>query len=140
MARLNPHLHFNGNCLEAFKFYEKCFDGKITFSMTWGESPSANDVPKNWADKIIHASLEFDNQMISADDAPPDYGCKAQGFEILVSFLDVKKAENAFKMLSEEGEIRMPFEETFWAYRFGMVTDKFGTPWMINCGKPKGEL
>lgn len=137
MAKVNTHLHFDGRCLEALKFYEKCFNGKITFSITWGESPVANDVPAHWANKILHASVEFTNQMITADDAPPGRYAKPQGFQIMVSFLDLSEAEKVFKALSEKGKVGMPFGKTFWAKGFGMVEDQFGIPWMVNCAEPE---
>ena len=136
MTKMNPHLHYNGTCLEALKFYEKCFDGKITFSMTWGESPAATQVSKDWGKKILHASLEFTGQMLTADDAPPGSYSKPQGFEVLVSFTEMAQAEKVFKTLSEKGEVGMPFAKTFWAKGFGMVVDRFGIPWMINCSDP----
>ena len=137
MAIANTHLHFSGNCLEALQFYEKCFDGKIEFSMTWGESPAAKQVSSDWGRKIIHARLEFDGQMITADDAPPGSSAEMQGFEVCVHYTDVAQAERVFKKLSEKGEVRMPFAKTFWAEGFGMVLDQFGTPWMPNCGDKK---
>ncbi len=133
MAKMNPHLQFNGRCLEALRFYEKCFNGKINFSMTWGESPMGKEVSSEWAEKIIHASMEFDGQVLSADDAPPGHYAKPQGFQVLVSYQDIPQAERVFKALAEGGDIKMPFAQTFWAVRFGMVVDRFGTPWMINC-------
>jgi PhnB protein len=136
MLKANTHLHFNGRCLEAFKFYEKCLGGKITFSLTWGESPAAKQVPAEWAGKIIHASFEFDGQMLSGDDAPPGSYCKPQGFQVVLDTTDVAQAEKIFKALSEKGEIRMTFAKTFWSPGFGMLLDQFGTPWMVNCSDP----
>ena len=136
MLKANTHLHFNGRCLEAFKFYEKCLGGKITFSLTWGESPAAKQVPAEWGGKIIHASFEFDGQMLSGDDAPPGSYYKPQGFQVVLGATDVAQAEKIFKALSEKGEIRMPFAKTFWSPGFGMMLDQFGTPWMVNCSDP----
>ena len=132
MSKINVHLHFNGRCLEALQFYEKCLGGKISFSMTWGESPAAKEVSADWGKKIIHASLEFDGHTLSADDAPPGSYAEQQGFEIILSYTDISLAERIFKALSEKGKIRMPFGKTFWAEGFGMVTDQFGIPWMIS--------
>ncbi len=137
MAKSNTHLHFNGNCLEAFKFYEKCLGGKIAFSMTWGEAPMETQVSKDWNNKILHACVEFEGQKITGDDVPPERYSKPQGFEIMVSYLDVKQGEKVFNALSEGGKVTMPYGKTFWAKGFGMVTDKFGIPWMINVGDEK---
>jgi PhnB protein len=135
MAKINPHVHFDGRCEEAFRFYEKTLGGKISFSMKWGESPMAKEIGGEWAQKIIHAAIEIDGQIISADDAPPAHYSKPQGFAIVLSYQEASKAENIFRALSDKGDVKMPFAETFWAKGFGMVTDQFGIPWMVNCGK-----
>ena len=135
MVKANPHLHFNGHCHEALKFYEKCLGGKISFSMTWGDSPAAKDVGPEWSKKIIHASFEFEGQMLTADDAPPKHYNKPQGMQVLLSYSDLAQAERVFKALSEHGQVGMPFAKTFWSKGFGMVTDQFGIPWMINCSE-----
>ncbi len=135
--RVSPHLVFNGNCEEALKFYERALGGKITFATTYGDSPMMEKVPKEYAKKFIHASFEVNNQTILAADAFPNYYKKPEGFSITLDFKSTGEAEKVFVALSEKGEIQMPIQETFWATRFGMVTDQFGTPWMINCGKAK---
>lgn len=135
MTKVSTHLHFAGQCIEAFKYYEKCLGAKMNFSMTWGDSPSAKEVPENWQKKIIHASIEVDGQIISGDDAPPNYYSKPQGFSVTLTFKDVKKAEEIFKALSDKGQVRMPFSKTFWSPGFGMTVDQFGIPWMINCAE-----
>ena len=132
MLKANIHLHFNGRCEDAFKFYQKCLGGKIGFSMTWGESPAAKAVPTRWAKKIIHASFEFEGQMLSADDAPPGRYSKMQGFNIVLSVKSAARAKGVFKALSKGGKIRMPFAKTFWSPGFGMLVDRFGVPWMVN--------
>ena len=134
MSKINVHLHFDGRCWEALQFYEKCLEGKISFSMTWGESPAAKEVSGEWGKKIIHASLEFDGHTLTADDAPPGSYAKPQGFEILLSYADTSAAERVFKALSEKGKVKMPFGKTFWAEGFGMAEDPYGVPWMISGG------
>ncbi len=134
---LNPHLNFEGNCREALALYAKALGGKTTFLMTYGESPMASKMPPGWADKVIHASFEAGKERLSAADAPPGYYQKPQGFSVALDFDDPAKAEAVFKALSDGASVQMPLQETFWARRFGMLTDRFGTPWMINCGKPR---
>jgi PhnB protein len=104
--------------------------------MTWGESPMAKNVPADWAKKIIHSTLTLGDQELSGSDSPREHYQKPQGFSVILSLMDMAEAERIFKALGEKGTIKMPFTETFWAARFGMVTDRFGTPWMVNCGKP----
>jgi PhnB protein len=134
--RLNPHLNFDGRCEEAFKFYEKCLGGKISFTMSYGDSPVADHVPADWRNKIIHATLNIGNDLLTAADAPPDRYQRPQGFHVTLGLADAAEAERIFKALSENGTVQMPLQETFWAIRFGMVADRFGIPWMVNCSKP----
>jgi PhnB protein len=133
---LSINLSFNGNCREAFSFYESLLGGKINIMMTWGESPMSKDVPSDWADKITHASMVLGNKEITGGDSPGEHYLKPQGFSVIVNETDPKEAERIYKALSEGGLITILLEKTFWAERFGMLTDRFGTPWMVNCGNP----
>jgi PhnB protein len=134
--QVNPHLAFNGQCEAAFKFYEKCLGGKIVFMMTYGDSPMAEQLPADWSKKIIHATLALGDQRLTGADEPADRYKKPQGFSVSLNIGAVAEAERIFQALSESGAVQMPLQETFWALRFGMLVDQFGTPWMINCGKP----
>lgn len=137
MQKVTIHLNFGGNCETAFKFYEKHLGGKITFMMPWGDSPMAKETPKGWEKKVMHASYELDGYQILGADAPLDKFEKPQGFAVCLSYEKPADAERVFKALSQGGKMQMPMQETFWAQRFGMVTDQFGTPWMVNCHKPE---
>lgn len=134
--QMNVHLSFDGRCEEAFKFYEKCFGGKILFSMTWEGSPMGAQAPAGWGKKIMHTTLAINDQRLQGADAPPDHYKKPQGFSMAISLSDAAEAERIFNTLAENGQVQMPLAETFWALRFGMLIDQFGTPWMINCEKP----
>lgn len=134
--QLNPHLAFNGQCEAAFKFYEKCLGGKIELMMTYGESPMAEQMPAAMREKIIHATVAIGDQRLTGGDVPPESYQKPQGFSVLLNIEDAAEADRIFKALAENGVVQMPAQETFWALRFGMCVDQFGTPWMINCGKP----
>jgi len=137
--RLNPHLDFNGDCEVAFEFYEKCLGGNITFMMPYAGSPAAGHVPADWQDKILHATLMVGDQMLQGADAPPPHFQKPQGFSVTLTLNDPVEAERIFTALSENGTVQMPLQETFWAARFAMLVDRFGTPWMINCAKKTQE-
>jgi PhnB protein len=134
--KLSPHLGFGGTCEKAFKFYAQCFDAKIQMMMTYGESPVAGQVPSEWREKILHASLLVGDQTLSGADAPPDRYQKPQGIYVAIDIESAAEADRIFKALAEGGAVQMPLQETFWAQRFGMLADQFGIPWMINCGKP----
>ena len=137
MLKTNVHLHFNGNCLEALRFYEKCLGGKIIFSMTWKDSPAAQQVPVRWAKKIIHATFKFGGQTLTADDAPPGSYSKPQGFQVTVSSKNPAQAKKVFKALTRSAKVLMPFAKTFWSPGFGMLVDRFGIPWMVNTEQRK---
>ena len=133
--QLSPYLAFNGQCDAAFKFYQQCLGGNIQTMMTYGDSPMADQVPSEWRDRIIHASLIVGETALLGADAPPDRDVKPTGFCVSIQIEDPAEAERIFDALSENGTVQMPLQQTFWAVRFGMVTDRFGIPWMINCGQ-----
>jgi PhnB protein len=133
--QLNPYLSFNGECEAAFKFYEKCLSGKITFMMPYEGSPMADQAPSGWRNKILHATLNVGDQVLQAADCLPGQYQRPQGFSIALAFKDPAEAERIFHALAESGTVQMPIQETFWAIRFGMLVDRFGIPWIINCGK-----
>src|SRR5579863_2408945 len=132
----SPHLHFKGNCREAFNFYAETFGGRIAFAMTYGESPAAAQTPPEVRDQIIHARLEFGNHAVMGCDAPGERYQKPQGFNVLATVPELPEAERVFAALARDGTVAMPFGPTFWAHGFGMCTDRFGVPWMVNCEKP----
>jgi PhnB protein len=136
----SPHLNFKGNCLEAFKQYAEILGGRIGFSMTYGETPMGAQMPQDWHGKIAHARLDFAGQFILGADPPPEHYRAAAGFSLMVATDDPVEAERVFNALAQGGTITMPFGETFWARRFGGCIDRFGVPWMINCGKPLESL
>ena len=133
---LNAYLNFDGDCRAAFEFYAKCLGGKIEMMLSHAESPVAEQTPAAWRDKIMHARMVVGDQMLMGSDSPPEHHEKAQGFAVSIIVDDVKEAERIFQALSDQGTVRMALQETFWAARFGMLTDRFGTPWMVNCMRP----
>jgi PhnB protein len=133
--QLNPVLTFNGQCEAAFKFYEQCLGGKIQTMMTWGESPMAHNMPTELRDKIMHVSLIVGQAALLGSDTPPDRYAEPRGFSVAIQIDDTADAERIFRSLAESGQVTMPLEKTFWAERFGMVVDRFGIPWMVNCGQ-----
>jgi len=136
--QLNPYLSFNGNCAAAFRFYEKVLRGTIPMMMTYGESPMKDQTPPESRDKVMHTRLIAGDAVIMGSDAPPGRYQKAQGITVALGVNSAEEAERIFRGLAEKGTVLMPIAETFWAVRFGMLTDQFGTPWMINCEKPMG--
>jgi PhnB protein len=131
--QLNPHLDFNGHCQAAFKFYQQCLGGDIQAMMTWGDSPMADQVPPEWRDRIIHATLIVGETTLMGADAPPDRYEEPRGFAVAIQVNDPADAERIFAALSQDGTVTMPLQQTFWTVRFGMLVDRFGIPWMVNC-------
>lgn len=134
--KLQSYLHFNGQCDQAFSLYEKALGGKIVDRHTFGNSPMAATVGPEWADKVMHISLDVRGQMLLGSDAPPPHFQTPQGFAVCLDCEDAAEAERLYPELSEGGQIGMPLQETFWALRFAMFKDRFGTPWIINVAKP----
>jgi PhnB protein len=144
MVKVNPYLMFNGNCAEAMAYYEKHLGGKIGFMMKYSEAPP---MPEGQAppaegcapdmtgmdDLVMHASLQLGDVMLMASDSPPAMFQKPQGISVTLNIDSVAEAERIFKALADRGTVTMPLGETFWAERFGTITDRFGIPWMINC-------
>ena len=128
----NIYLFFDGECEAAFKFYEQCLGGKIDAMMTYGDAPMSEEIPSEQRDRIMHANLTVGGMVLMGSDTPPDGFNKPQGFAVHLEFDDLVEAERIFQKLAENGTVKMPFQETFWSTRFGMLVDRFGTPWMID--------
>jgi PhnB protein len=134
---MNPYLFFNGQCEAAFAFYAEALGGRVVAMMRQGEAPpEAQNPPEGCAmapEKIMHACLEIGGQMLMGSDAPAAYWQPPQGFAVHLACPTPAAAEQAYARLAEGGTPTMPMAETFWALRFGMLVDRFGTPWMVNC-------
>src|SRR4051812_24653188 len=133
--QLNPYLMFDGRCEAAFKFYAKVLGGKLVAMLTHEGTPASGQVPDDWKSKIVHARMTVGDFTLMGSDAPPQHQEEMKGFSVNITVDDPAEADRIFKGLSENATVRMPIQETFWAVRFGMLTDQFGTPWMVNCEK-----
>lgn len=138
VMNLNPciNLSFDGQCEAAFKFYERCLNGKISFMLTWGNSPMAKDAPPEWGSKIAHATLIVGSTRLQGADSAPGSYESPRGFCIMLQPSE-RDAERLFTELADGGTVRVPLQQTFWSLRFGVLTDRFGIPWAINCEKPE---
>ena len=131
---VSSYLNFNGQCEEAFTFYAKTFGGTVQALMRWSEMPGGNSTP-GMANKVMHANLKVGSSEILGADGPPDRPLSHAGFNVTLNVDSNAEAERVFAALSDGGNVTMPVAETFFAHRFGMVTDRFGIPWMIVHGK-----
>jgi len=133
--QLNSHATFNGQCEDAFKFYEASLGGKIVGIWRHAGTPAESQVPPAWRNKVIHATLDVGGDLLQGCDTPPDHYQAPQGFSVKLDLKDRAEAERIFQALAENGTVRMPLQETLWALRFGMLVDRFGIPRMINCAQ-----
>lgn len=133
--KLNPYLIFDGNCEEAFNYYVAQLGAKVVDLMRVGDAPidCGDEVPKN---QVMHAMIAIGDAVLMGSDAMAQCPYeKAQGISVALHVDSVAEAERVFAALADGGTVTMALEPTFWAARFGTVTDRFGTPWMINCEK-----
>jgi PhnB protein len=134
--KLHTMLNYGGNCAEAFRFYEKHLGGKITFMMTFAEMPDPKNIPPGYENAILHASMELGGTRIMGNDVPPDRFQPMRSVYLSLSVDSDAEAERIHKLLADGGEVFMPMAEQFFATRFGMLRDKFGTSWMIIHERP----
>lgn len=138
MPQFIPYLGFGGNCAEAMRFYEKVFGGKLEALIRYGDMPDAGEVPSADANRIMHANLVLsDGSSLMAGDAPSHEKFEGmKGCMVTLTYNAPAEAERIFKALADGGTLQMPMGETFWAERFGMAIDRYGTSWAVN-GGPK---
>lgn len=133
---LNAYLHMNGNCKEAFVYYQKHIGGQITMSMSYAEAPDATDKSTEAHKRVIHTTLVGDGISLMGSDHPPGTpDTPMQGVTLALNVSDAAEADRLFTALSAEGEVLQPLMETFFSHRFGMCVDQFGTHWMVNAAK-----
>lgn len=132
--RLSTHISFNGQCEEAFLEYQRILGGTLGVMMRYGDSPMASDMAEELHGRIAHASLQIGEFELAGDDVKPDEFKKPQGFAVMLNIHTLEKAQQVYDELSVRGEITVPLQATFWSSGYAMFTDRFGTPWEINCG------
>ena len=129
--KIETYIFFTDQCAEAMKFYEKVLGGKIEAMMTYGDAPPGPYNTPDMAKKVIHARLVVGDAVLMASDGPEAESRK--GFAVALQVDTVAEADRLFVALGEGGAVTMPIGETFFSKRFGMLTDRFGVPWMVNC-------
>ena len=129
-----PYLFFNGNCEAAFRYYAQCLGGNIAMMMRHSDAPPGTPIPAQSSKLIMHARLELPGgQILMASDEMPGQPHQVEGFRVSLSVKEVAEAERLYQALSQDGNVVMPLQPTFWSASFAMFSDRFGTPWMINC-------
>ncbi len=130
---ISCHLSFDGNCQTAFRTYQDILGGELATLLTFGQSPLSKQVPEDWQRRILHVTLAIDGQELLGSDAFPNTFAKPQGFSVTLNISDIDRARTIFDRFSEDGVVQMAFQSTFWTKGFGVVTDKFGVTWEVNC-------
>ena len=136
MTKLNAYLTFDGLCEAAFRHYATLLGGEIVSLMRWRDAPGMGEggtMPADWLDKVMHAELAVDGARLMGGDPPPAHRQVPAGMSVALLVATPEEADRVFHGLTEGAAIAMPMQQTFWSRRFGMLTDRFGTPWIINC-------
>jgi len=134
MLAVNPYISFKGNCREAIQFYKNALNAQVLFTQTFGESPMSGMGP---AENIMHCSLQVGESKIMMSDSPSHEPAGTGDISLAIGLNDPEQARQFFDNLAKDGKVIMPLAKTYWAESFGMLTDKFGIKWMINCEVPK---
>lgn len=134
--QLNTYLNYGGNCEQAFRFYEEHLGGKVTMLMRHGEQPNASNVAPEWKNAVLHARMTLGGTELFGADMPPDRFQPMRSAYLSLSVDSVEEAERVYALLTDGGQIFMKMEETFFASRFAMLRDRFGTSWMILGPRP----
>ena len=137
--KLYTFLNYGGNCERAFRFYEQHLGGKITMMVTHGQQPNPADVPPEWKNAILHARIDIGETELFGADVPPERFQPMRSAYLSLRVDSTDEAERIYAVLSDGGQIFMPIEETFFAFRFAMLRDKFGTSWMILHERPRPQ-
>lgn len=137
MIGVQPYISFNGNCHEAIKFYADALGGEILYVERYGDSPMKGQAPD---DNVMHCTLKVgDSHIMGCDNPEGQTAATDSNISLAIGSNDPDGAEAMFNKMADGGNITMPMAQTFWAERFGMLTDKFGVNWMFNCDKPESD-
>ena len=133
--QLHIYLNYGGNCAQAFRFYEQHLGGRITMMMTHGENPGPSQVPPEWKDAVLHARMDLGGTELLGADIPRAEPMRSAYLSLALD--STEEAERVYALLSDKGQIFMPMQETFFAFRFAMLRDQFGTSWMLVHERPR---
>ena len=131
--KIQAYLSFGGRCEEALKFYKKSIGAEVTSLLRWKDSPDADmKSPPGYEEKIMNAAFRIGQTELMADDGMGAKEAEFKGMTLAIEVADDAEAKRVFMALGEGGTVTMPLMKTFWTSSFGMLTDKFGVPWMVN--------
>ena len=131
--QVQAYITFNGRCEEALAFYKRAVGAEVTGLMRWKESPEKDmKGPPGFEEKIMNAAFRIGDTHLMADDGMSDRASEYKGLTLAIEVADDAEAKRVFTAMGEGGKVTMPLMKTFWSSSFGMLTDKFGVPWMVN--------
>ena len=131
--QMTPYVNFNGQCEAAFTLYKECLGGQLGTLFRYAGTQLVDQVPADWQDKVMHGSITIGDQVLQGADVAPHLYEEPKGFSLSLQMTSTAEADRIFPMLAKDGTVVMPLEKTFWAARFGVVVDRFGIRWLINC-------
>ena len=135
--QLHTYLNYGGNCEQAFKFYEQHLGGTITMLMRHGDQPNPANVPAEWKNAVLHARMNLGGTELLGADIPPDRFQPIRSAYLTLTLGSDAEADRVFALLADGGQIFMPMHDTFFASRFAMLRDRFGTSWMLLNPRPQ---
>ena len=131
--KVQAYISFGGRCEEALTFYKKSVGAEVTSLMRWKDSPDATmKPPPGYEEKVMNAAFRIGETKLMADDGMSAREAEFKGMKLAIVVTDDAEAKRVFTALAEGGSVQMPLAKTFWASSFGILTDKFGVPWMVN--------
>ena len=134
--KIHTYLNFGGNCEEAFRFYEKNLGGKILMMMRYADQPDPKNASPGTEKFVLYANMAIGETQLMGNDVPPERFQPMRSVYLSLGVDSDAEAERIYALLAEGGEIFMPIADTFFASRFGMLRDRFGTSWMILHQRP----
>ncbi len=135
--KLYTYLNYGGNCREAFEFYVEHLGGRITEVTTHGEVGPPDSIPPDWRNAVLHARMELGETILMGADISPDRFQPMRSAYLTLMLDSTEEAERLYELLKDGGQVFMPMEETFFARRFAMLRDRFGTSWMLLHERPR---
>ena len=136
--RISCHINFDGQCEEAFRTYHRVLGGRLETLLRFSDSPLGSQVPEEWQSRILHATLVLGEYELLGSDVFPGQSAQKQGYSVTIWLTDAENAKSIFTALAAGGSVLMPLQPTFWAEAFGVVTDKYGVSWEVNCASSHG--
>ena len=136
--KVQAYIAFGGRCEEAMEFYKRCMGAQVTGLMRWKESPDATfKAPPGYKEKIMNATFRIGETELMADDGMGETNAAFKGMSLAIEVADDAESQRVFTALGEGVNVTMPLMKTFWSSSFGMLTDQFGVPWMVNVAAAK---